>query len=106
MAEKAKKAKPKTKVMDCCVPADVGYKPTLYLDLEGQDVSQVKGLTVGEEGVFVVKGKIVGLEASERSHTNEDGKTENRKTGSIRLKEFRVEVMGEDDNEFGELSED
>lgn len=92
----------KTKVVDTCCSPIGDYKPTLYLDLEGKDVSQIKGLKVGEEGEFVVKGTIVGLEQSER--TNEDGK--NKTTGSIRLKDYEVDVMGAEPNEFTELDKD
>ena len=92
-------------VGECCAPPSVGeYKPQLYLDLEGQDVSQVKGLTVGEEVMVHVTGKVVGLEQRERKNTETDGKA--KTTGSIRLEGYRVQVMGEDSNEFKAMAED
>lgn len=90
------------KVVDCCAPPCGGdYKPRLYLDLQDQDVSKLKGLAIGEEGTFLVTGKIVGL--SQRSQER-DGKTV--KTGSIDLEGFSVEVQGSEDNEFTKLSEE
>lgn len=95
----AKKAK--TKVLDTCCPAPCDYKPRLYLDLQDQDVSKLKGLAIGEEGTFRVTGKIVGLSQRQRM----DGDKE-VKTGSIDLEGFEVEVMGVEDNEFDELAKD
>ena len=91
----------KTKVVDTCCPGPSEYKPRLYLDLQDQDVSKVKGLMIGEEGEFRVRGKIVGLSQRERK---EGEKTV--KTGSIDLEGFTVEVMGEESNEFKKLAED
>ena len=92
----------KTKVVDSCCPTPCGdYKPRLYLDLQDQDTSKLKGLSIGEEGEFVVRGKIVGLSQRQRM---EDGKEV--KTGSIDLEGFTVEVMGEESNEFKDLTKD
>ena len=92
----------KSKVVDSCCPESLGdYKPRLYLDLPDQDVSKIKGLTIGEEGEFVIKGKIVSLSQRERQ---ESGKTV--KTGSIDLEGYTVEIMGEEPNEFKKLTED
>ena len=91
----------KTKVVDtCCAPVG-GYKPRLYLDLQDQDVSKVKGLTIGEEAEFTVKGKVVGLSQRERK---EGEKTV--KTGSIDLESYTVGVMGEESNEFKKMADD
>ena len=98
--EKAKKV-----VSECCPPSVGEYKPQLYLDLEGQDVSQVKGLAVGEEVMVHVTGKVVGLEQRERKDDGTDGKS--KTTGTIRLEGYRVKVMGDaDSNEFEDMSED
>lgn len=92
----------KSKVVDSCCPTPcTDYKPRLYLDLQDQDVSKLKGLTIGEEGTFRVTGKIVGLSQRQRM---EEGKEV--KTGSIDLEGFTVEVMGVEDNEFEELADD
>lgn len=100
MADKVKKAK--TKVLDSCCPTTCGeYKPRLYIDLKDQDVSKLKGLTIGEDGEFMIRGKIVGL--SQRSY-DRDGETV--KTGSIDVESYTVEIMGEDENEFDELVKD
>ena len=90
----------KTKVIDSCCAVPGEYKPRLYLDLEGQDVVKIKGLKVGDEGEFVVRGKIVGLE--HRNRTDEGGKE--KTTGSIQLEGYEVAVMGEEDNEFKEMA--
>lgn len=93
----------KTKIVDsCCAPPIGEYKPRLYLDLEGKDVAQIKGLKIGEEGEFVVRGKIVSLEQRER----QDEKGGKKMTGSINLEGYEVEVMGEEDNEFTKMSKD
>lgn len=96
------KVKGKKTVDSCCAPACVGdYKPRLYIDLRDKDVSQIKGLTVGEKVQMLVEGKVVGLEQRERSTEGE--KKEN--TGSIQLEGYEVEVLGED-NEFAQLVDD
>lgn len=90
------------KVVDTCCSAPIGdYKPRLYLDLEGKDVSQVKGLTVGEEVWCLVKGKVVGLEQRER--TDSEGTL--KKTGSIQLEGYEVDVLAEEPNEFIKMAE-
>lgn len=92
----------KSKLVDsCCAVPSGDYKPRLYLDLQDKDVSKIKGLAIGEEGEFIVRGKIVGLSQRERK---EGDKTV--KTGSIDLEGFEVEVMGEEPNEFKNLAED
>jgi|SRR3990172_11167118 len=109
MAAKAKK-RVKTKAniaAECCAPICGDYKPRLYLALEKQDVSQVKGLTVGEEIEVVVRGKVVGLEQREREE--KDYKTEKvtvRQTGEIQLEGYRVEVLEDEENVFTQLSEE
>ena len=94
----------KTKVMDTCCAPTCDYKPRLYLDLEGSDVAQIKGLKVGDEGMFHVRGKIVGLEQRERKDEGTDGKS--KTTGSIQLEGYEVDVMGEEDNEYKKMAED
>lgn len=86
----------------CCPPMEM--KPRLYLSLEGQDVAQIKSLKVGEKVELRVTGKIVGL--SQRERPDYDDPKVTRKTGDIDLEGYRVEVMGDEANEFEELSED
>lgn len=80
------------------------YKPRLYLQLEGQDVGQIKSLKVGEKIELRVTGKVVGLAQRERPDYNNEKKT--IKTGDIDLEGYRVQVLGDEDNEFEKLSED
>lgn len=88
----------KTKVVsECCGPA-MDYKPRLYLNLEGQDVAQIKGLKVGEEVEIRVTGRVVGLSQRERPDHKTEGKV--IKTGDIDLEGYKVQVMGEEENEF------
>lgn len=95
----------KTKVVDSCCPSPCGdFKPRLYIDLKDQDVSKLKGLTIGEEGEFTIRGKIVGLSQRSRADYDDPSKTVN--TGSIDVEGYTVEVMGEEDNEFKELAKD
>ncbi len=102
----ASHGKHKKVVSEVSAPASLAeYKPQLYLDLEGQDVSQVLGLKVGEEVMVHVTGKIVGLEQRERKDNDTEGKT--KTTGTIRLEGYRVQVMGdEDSNEYEEMAEE
>lgn len=89
----------------CCGPAPAPtYKPRLYLSLEGQDVAQIKSLAVGEKVELRVTGKIVGL--SQRERPDYDNKEKTVKSGDIDLEGYRVEVMGDEENVFKELSED
>jgi hypothetical protein len=96
-------AKTKVKKELAMAPEAPDYKPTLWLDLEGQDVVQVKELSVGEEVEVVVTGKVVGLEQRERQ---DSGDKTAKKTGSIRLENYRVRVMGEEDNVFTKMSKE
>ena len=99
----SKKSKAKSKVVDCCAPACVDdYRPRIYLDLEGADVKQIKGLKVGEQGQVLISGKVVGLE--ERTRTDEKGKE--KKTASIQIEGYDVEVLGDEDNVYTELSKE
>jgi len=95
----------KTAKMDCCAPVGVdSYKPRLYLSLEGQDVTQVKNLKVGDKVEIVVTGKIVGL--SQRERPDYDDKSKTKKTGDIDLEGYRVRVLDDDENVFEKLAKD
>ena len=88
----------------CCGPTTApNYKPRLYLSLEGQDVAQIKSLKVGEKVELRVTGKVVGLSQRERPDYDDSKKT--IKSGDIDLEGYRVEVMGDEENPFAELSE-
>lgn len=104
MAEKKSKVKG-TKVVDsCCAPVCSEYKPSLYLDLRDKDVSEVKGLTVGEKVQILVTGKVSGL--SQRERADYDDKSKTVKTGSIDLVDYEIEVLADEDNEFKKLADD
>lgn len=94
MAKKGKK-------INTCVPS-CDYKPRLYLDLQDEDVSQVKELKIGEKATFMVTGKVVSLNQSERSDENE----KQVKTGSISLEGYEVEVLDSSKNPFTEMADD
>lgn len=95
------KVKGKKTVATCCPEVACDYKPRLYLDLQDKDVSQIKGLSVGQKVQVLVEGTVKGLEQRERS---EDKKTV--KTGSISLESYTVEVLEDEDNEYKKLAED
>lgn len=98
----AKKSKAKAAVMDsCCAVPSSDYKPRLYIDLDDQDVAQLKGLKIGEKGQVLVTGKIVGIEQRQNA---DGGKTKTR--GSIQFESFDVEVLGDEDNPFIDLAKD
>lgn len=89
----------------CCAPVGAPeYKPRLYLQLEGQDVAQIKTLKVGEKIELRITGRVVGL--SQRERPDYDKKDKVIKSGDIDLEGYRVEVMGDEDNEFTEMSKD
>lgn len=94
-----KRVKKVVKSEACCAPVPAGeYKPRLYLSVEGQDVSQIKDLKVGEKVEILVTGKVVGLSQRERPDYGDTSKT--KKTGDIDLEGYRVEVLG-DEEDFG-----
>ena len=100
-------AKKTVKSEYACPPSVGDYKPRLYLDLEGKDIKQIEGLSVGETAEFLVTGKVVGLEQRERSDSH-DGKTEIKKTGSISLEGYHVKLLEDEKetNEFKKLAEE
>ena len=79
------------------------YKPRLFLCLEGQDVSQVKDLKVGDKIEALVTGKVVGLSQRERPGDNGKGTV---KSGDIDLEGYRVKILGEDDNVYEKMAKD
>lgn len=85
-----------------CGPGE--YKPTLYLDFQGKDASQLVGVAVGDEVEIVVRGKVKGV--SQRQRTDYDDDKKIVKTGTIDLEDYKVQIMEEEKNEFVELSKD
>ena len=79
-------------------------KPSMYVDLQDQDVSQLKDLAVGDKVELRVIGTIKGLSQDSRKSYDDPKKT--IKTGSIRLEGYSVEVMEEESNEFSKMAED
>ena len=95
------KVKGKSVVESCCaIPSPC--PASLWIDLEDKQVKELKGLTVGEQGQFLISGKIVSLEQRERS----DEKGETKLTGSIRVEEYSVEVLEDEENEFTKLADE
>jgi len=72
-----------------------GYKPRLYLSLDGDNVEVIGDLEVGKIVTFMVQGKVVGV--SERASKNDT-------SGSCDLENFSVKVVSNSD--FEELSGD
>lgn len=100
------KSKTKAKVVksECCGAPCGDYKPRLYLSLEGQDVSQIKDVAVGDEVEVLVTGKVVGLSQRERPDHKDGKKTV--KTGDIDLEGYRVRVLGDEENEFTKMADE
>lgn len=73
------------------------FKPRLYLSLEGQDVTQIKELKVGDHIQVLVEGTIKGLSQRERPDYDDPKKV--RKSGDIDLEGYRVKVL-EDEVDF------
>lgn len=91
----------------CCAPVAPGdYKPSMYIDLEGTDVSEIKGLKLGDKVELLITGTVRGL--SQRKSTRyRNGKDVEVATGSIDLERHSVEVLeDEKKTEFEELAED
>lgn len=76
----------------------------MYIDLEGQDVSQIKGLTVGQTVQVLVEGKVCCLEQRERQDYDEPKKT--RTTGSISIENYEVQVLDDENNEFVAMADE
>lgn len=94
------KAKIKSKkTMDCCIPSSP--EQCLYIDLEGKQVAEIKGLEIGEKVQILVEGKIAGLDQRE---SNYDGKS--RQTGSIRVTAYEVTILEDEDNPFTKMADD
>jgi hypothetical protein len=87
----------------CCAPACAPMKSRLYLSLEGQDVAQIKSLAVGEKVQILVTGTVKGL--SQRERVDYDDSKKKVKTGDIDLEDYRVEVVGDEENEFTKMAD-
>lgn len=81
-------------------PSEVSKR--LYLDFEGKDVSQIKGLAIGERVMVMVEGTIKGLSQRQREDYNDPKKTVT--TGSIDLESYTVTVMDDEKNEFTKMA--
>lgn len=76
----------------------------IYIDLEGQDTAQIKGLTVGQKVQILVEGTVKGLSQRERQDYDDPKKTV--KTGDIQLENYSVEVLEDEKNEFTKMAEE
>lgn len=96
----AKKTPAKKIVSECCPAATADYKPSLYLNLEGAgQVSQIKGLKLGEKVQILVEGTVRGLEQRKSSRYRE-GKYIEIDSGHIDIEGYQVKVL-EDEIDFG-----
>ena len=102
-AKKTKKMN-KTVAGECCPMASPDCKPRLYLDLQDQDIKQIKGLSVGDKVEILVCGTVKGLSQRERQDYDDSKKTV--KTGSIDLENYTVEVLEDEKNEFKKMAEE
>lgn len=102
----AKKKVSKIVAAECCPAPSGDYKPSMYIDLEGSDVSEIKGLKIGDKVELLVTGVVRGL--SQRKSTRyRNGKDVEVTTGSIDLERQSVEVLeDEKKTEFEKLAED
>jgi hypothetical protein len=78
------------------------FKPCLYLDMQGQDVAQLKELNIGDKVEIMVRGTVKGL--SQRQRTDYDDSSKTIKTGTIDLENYDVEVLGDEENEFEKMA--
>lgn len=100
----AKKTKSKNIKSECCAPTSIGdYKPSLYLSLEGKDVSEIEGLKVGEEVQVLVTGKITRLSQEKRKKYGSEKETE---SGTIEIEGYKVAVVEDETNEFVKMADD
>lgn len=99
-----KKLSNKNIVGTCCPSPCADSPPRLYLDLQDQDVKQLKGLSVGDKVQIMLEGTVKGLSQRERSDYDDPKKTV--KTGSIDLENYSLEVVEDEVNEFTKLAND
>lgn len=99
----AAKTKAKNIVSECCPPPVGDYKPSLYLNLEGAgQVSQIKGLKIGEKVQILVEGTVRGLEQRKSSRFR-NGKDVEVETGHIDVEGYSLKVL-EDEVDFAKLT--
>ena len=87
-----KKVSSKTQVG--CVAADCTYSPSVHLDFA--DVTELAGLTVGDEVRVVIKGKVKSVEQ------REDWENPNKTRASLSIKDFDATIVS-DTNQFDDL---
>jgi hypothetical protein len=98
------KFKPREKSEDkedgCCVPCgyDEGY-PIVWIRGSKE---QIDALTVGENAVLILKGKISGLESRQRMNADDEQTTHNE----IDFEVHESNVYLEEPNEFADLNEE
>lgn len=100
----AKKIKKNVATEMACPTSAGDYKPRLHIDLEDSDVSQIKGLSVGDKVELLVCGIVKSL--SQRERSDYDNPKKIRKTGEIGLENFTVEVVEDESNEFTKMAEE
>lgn len=96
----AKKAK-----VTMAAPAAIdSIKSRMYVDLEGVDVKQLTGLKVNDQVELLVTGTVKGLSQRERPDYENPNSKKTRKTGSIDLEDYRVQVLESENNEFSKMA--
>lgn len=76
---------------------EVKFVPRVYIDLTKSDISELKGLKIGEKARVIITGKIVELSQRE----GDAGKT-----GAIAVENYDVVVRDAPGGEMEELAED
>lgn len=99
-----KKTKSKNVVSECSPCAVGDYKPRLYLDLQDQDIKQLKGLSVGDKVDIVLQGTVKGISQRERQDYDDSKKVV--KTGSIDLEDYTIQVVEDEKNEFVKMADE
>lgn len=98
-----KKTAAKNIKSECCGTPIGDYKPSLYLSLEGKDVSEIEGLKVGEEVQVLVTGKITRLTQEKRKKYGTEKEVE---SGTIDIEGYTVAVVEDEKNEFVKMADD
>lgn len=91
------KKKAKLKKVQLVEASTAMSKPSLYIDLEADDLDMLKKHKIGDEIVLVIRGDLTSI-----SQRKDPGDKE--ASGSISLQDYDVELG--DDNVFEKLADD
>lgn len=93
MAKKRAKIK-KLGMVEATMPS---MKPSVYLDLEADDLDILKKKKVGDEIVLVIRGDLTSISQSKQAGDKEA-------SGSIRIEDYDIEIS--DDSVWAKLADD